>query len=115
VEETRRLRQLSLERHPHADGMTMAAAVVLLLPDRVAEGVPVVDDLPDIRLLEVLGHQVSLDLDGPLAQLREYVTCRVQRLGRIFLVDLNDALVSDEAGLNDFFGFRDQLLARQVL
>src|SRR5699024_3635425 len=110
VDETGGLGQLSLEHHPHAHGLTMPPAVVLLLLDRVAEGVPVVEDLPDIRLLEVLGYHVSLDLDGPLDQLREYVTCRVQRLVRIFLVDLNDALGSDEAGLNDFCGSRDQLL-----
>src|SRR5699024_8212006 len=57
--------ELADEAHPHADRGAVPPAVLLPAFDGVPEGVPVVEVLARPGLLEVLRHQVGLDLHAP--------------------------------------------------
>ena len=79
----------------------MTPAVPLDLLDCVAEGVPVVEDLPQRRLAQVGGDDVGLDLDGPLDELAQERPVGSSSGHWVGLDQLEDAGVGDEAALDD--------------
>ena len=93
--------ELGRVRHPDADRLAVAPAVALDLLDRVPEGVPVVEDLPQLDLAQVGGDDVGLDPDGPLDELAQERPVDVDRRHRVGLDQLEDARVGDEPALDD--------------
>ena len=80
VELARRSRPSSAAKTmPIATASPCRQLVALDLLDGVAEGVPVVEDLAQRRLLEVLGDDLGLDRDRPLDQLAQRGAVRGSR------------------------------------
>ena len=70
-------RQLGHEAHTDGDGRAVAPAVALSPLDGVAERVPIVEDLAQVRFLEILAHDVGLDLDTAADELDHRLALRV--------------------------------------
>ena len=79
----------------------------------MAEGVAVVEDLAEVRLAQVCGHDPRLDLDLALDGLPEGGRRRVLDATGVGLDDLEDARVGDEAALDDLSEARGEVGRRQ--
>ena len=101
----------------HADGHRVAVPepVPLHPLDGVTEGMPVVEDLPQARLVQVLGYHLGLDRDGAFDQLARVRAVRDHRALRIRPDQVEDDRVGDEPGLDDLGQPADIVLARQRL
>ena len=113
VDESRPPRQLSDVDHPDGDGVAVAPAVVLDLFDRVREGVAVVEDLAQRRLLEVDAHDVGLHLDRAPHQFGQHLAVDVERRVGVGVEEFEDARVGDEAALDDLGRPGDEITPRQ--
>ncbi|ELT44900.1 hypothetical protein G205_08608 [Arthrobacter nitrophenolicus] len=69
--------------------------------DGVAKGVPVVEDLPQTGLFQVLGDYLCLDGDGPLDQFPDGLGVRVNNSRGVPLHQVQDGGIGDEAAFDD--------------
>ena len=106
--------QLGDVHHADGDGLPVPAAVVVDEFDRVPEGVPVVEDLPQPRLPEVLGDDVGLDLDGPVHEFGDDVVVVAQGVPRVLLDEVEDDRVGDEPALDHLGQAGAQVRGREV-
>ena len=84
-------------RHADRHRLPVPPAVPLDLLDGVPQGVPVVEDLAQPRLGEVLRDDLGLDRDRPLDQLAGVRAVPPGRAGRVGLDEVEDHRVGDEA------------------
>ena len=80
-----------------------------------AERVPVVEDLAQRGLLEVLGHDLGLDRDGPLDELAHGRTVGPRRRLGVGLDEVEDHRVGDEPALDDLGQPGHEVVGRQRL
>ena len=105
--------ELGGEDQPHRDRGAVAPLVALVVLDRVAEGVPVVEHLPAAGLAQVAGDDLGLDPDAALHELADHLGLRVAHRLRVGLDELEDPLVGDEAALDDLRHAGEQLVLGQ--
>ena len=77
------------------------------------QSVAVVEDFAQLGFFLVGGDHLGLDRDRAPDQLRQHVTCRVQRGLRVGLDEVQDHRVGDEPGLDHFGHPGDDFVARQ--
>jgi len=101
----------------HADGnrVPVPEPVPLHPLDGVAEGVPVVQDLPQARLVQVLRHHLGLDSDGALDELARVRAVRDGGPLGVGSHQVEDDRVGDEPRLDDFGQAGHVVLAGQRL
>ncbi len=115
VEAPREAAQLGGEDETDGDGGAVPPPVAFAPFDGVTEGVTVVEDLAQARLLEVRGHDLRLDLDRAPDQFGQYASRRVERGLRVRLDQFEDLRIGDEAGLDHLGETSDDLVARHRL
>ena len=93
----------------------MAPLVALTTFDRVAEGVAVVEDFAQIRLAQIRGHDLGLDLYGAPNQLGQNSSRRIESCLGIGFDEIQDHRVGDESGLDDLGHACNDLVVRHSL
>ena len=99
------------EETPHRDGVAVTPGVVLALLDGVGERVAVVEDLAQVRFLEVGRHDRGLDADGPLDEFDELRARHVEARSRVGL-DEFELSEEDRSLLDADAGDLDEQLGR---
>ena len=119
VQATGQAGELCREHHADGDRRTVAPAVPLDVLDRMPEGVPVVEDLPQAGLAQVLADDLGLHRDGPLDELEQDVgACsrdRVLQEVEVRLDQVEDHRVGDEPCLDHLGEPGDEVVGRHRL
>ena len=90
VESSRQSAQFGGEHQAHRYRRAVAPPVVLPPLDRVGQGVPVVEDLAQLRFLLIGRDDFGLDCDGAPNQLGQYRARRVERGLGVGLDEIED-------------------------
>lgn len=108
-------RELGSEHHSDADGCSVPPLIALSVLDSVTESVPVVEDLSQPRLAEVLTDNTCLDTDRQLDDPTELLTCRISDAIDIVFDEVENLGLGDEAALRNFSESRKNVVAWQRL